>query len=297
MKFVNSFEWCWENLAFQVGKGSKIKFWKDSWCTDTPLSQCFNHLFVLAVHRDASIEEMWDHQSGQGDWNLVFVRDFNDWELDMVGDLLRTLRGHRPSLEDDSVKWRQGRDGLFRVKEAYRMLDKPSATLFPARGIWVDRVPTKVCFFAWEATWGKVLTLDRLQIRGVQLPNCCFLCGCEEENVNHILLHCIVTRALWDIIFGLLDMKWVLPESVKEALTSWRGSFVGKKRKQIWKFIPLCIFWTVWKERNRLAFRGGVVNVQRLKNSFVCNLWNWAKVYLGEEAFSLIGFLEWIAST
>ena len=53
-------EWCWENLAFLVGKGSKIKFWKDSWCTDTPLSQCFNHLFVLAVHRDATIEEMWD---------------------------------------------------------------------------------------------------------------------------------------------------------------------------------------------------------------------------------------------
>ena len=106
-------------------------------------------------------------------------------------------------------------------------------------------------------TWRKVLTLDRLQIRGVQLPNCCFLCGCEEENVNHILLHCIVTRALWDIIFVLIDVKWVLPESVKETLISWRGSFVGKKRKKIWKFIPLCIFWTVWKERNRLAFRGG----------------------------------------
>ena len=163
-------EWCWENLAFLVGKGSKIKFWKDSWCTDTPLSQCFNHLFVLAVHRDATIEEMWDQHSGQGDWNLVFVRDFNDWELDMVGDLLHTLRGHRPSMEDDSVIWRQGRNGLFRVKEAYRLLDKPNATEFPARGIWVDRVPTKVRFFAWEATWGKVLTLDRLQIRGGANP-------------------------------------------------------------------------------------------------------------------------------
>ncbi|RVX16298.1 hypothetical protein CK203_014322 [Vitis vinifera] len=134
----------------------------------------FNHLFVLAVHRDASIEEMWDHHSGQGDWNLIFERDFNDWELDMVGDLLRTLRGHRPSLEDDSIKWRQGRNVSFRVKEAYRLLDKSNASLFPARGIWVDRVPTKVSFFAWEATWGKVLTLDKLQIRGVQLPNCCF---------------------------------------------------------------------------------------------------------------------------
>ncbi|RVX23652.1 Transposon TX1 uncharacterized 149 kDa protein [Vitis vinifera] len=177
-------DWCWENLAFIVGKGSKIKFWKDRWCTDIPLSQSFNQLFVLAVHRDATIEEMWDQDSGQGDWKLVFVRDFNDWEMDMVGELLHTLRGYRPSLEDDSVVWRQGRNGIFKIKEAYRQLDKPNVTVFPARRIWVDRVPTKVCFFAWEATWGKVLTLDRLQLRGVHLPNCCFLCGCEEENVG-----------------------------------------------------------------------------------------------------------------
>ena len=155
-------DWCWENLAFIVGKGSKIKFWKDRWCTDIPLSQSFNQLFVLAVHRDATIEEMWDQDSGQGDWKLVFVRDFNDWEMDMVGELLHTLRGYRPSLEGDSVVWKQGRNGIFKIKEAYRQLDKPNVIVFPARRIWVDRVPTKVCFFAWEATWGKVLTLDRL---------------------------------------------------------------------------------------------------------------------------------------
>ena len=83
-------------------------------------------------------------------------------------------------------------------------------------------------------------------------------------------------------MFGLVDVKWVFPETVKEVLVSWRGSFVGKKRKKTWDVIPLCIFWTVWKERNRLFF--------------VCNLWSWAKLYVGEEAFSLIGFLEWMAS-
>ncbi|RVX04879.1 hypothetical protein CK203_019318 [Vitis vinifera] len=135
----------------------------------------------------STIEEMWDHDSGQGDWKLVFVRDFNDWEMDMVGELLHTLRVIGPL-------WRMtqlcgGREEMVfsKSKEAYKLLDKPNATVFPARRIWVERVPTKVCFFAWEATWGKVLTLDRLQLRGVQLPNCCYLCGCEEENVNHIL--------------------------------------------------------------------------------------------------------------
>ena len=106
------------------------------------------------------------------------------------------LRGYKPSLKEDSVLWRQGRSGKFRVKEAYSLLAKSDNTGFPSRSIWVARVLTKVAFFAWEATWGKVLTLDRLQRRGLQLPNCCFLCGCEEESVNHILIHCTVVRAL-----------------------------------------------------------------------------------------------------
>ena len=71
---------------------------------------------------------------------------------------------------------------------------------------------------------------------------------------------------------------------------------MGKKRKKIWKSIPLCIFWTVWKERNRLAFKGGVLDIQKLINSFICNLWSWVRLYIGEACLSLIGFLEWLAS-
>ena len=58
------------------------------------------------------------------------------------------------------------------------------------------------------------------------------MCGCEEETVNHILIHCIVARVLWDIVLGLFGAQWVFPEIVKEVLFSWRGSFVGKKRKK-----------------------------------------------------------------
>ena len=72
---------------------------------------------------------------------------------------------------------------------------------------------------------------------------------------------------------------------------------MGKKRKKIWNSIPLCIFWTVCKERNRLAFRGGSLDIQKLKNSFVCTLWSCARVYIGEESSSLLGFLEWLAAT
>ncbi|RVW20882.1 hypothetical protein CK203_109257 [Vitis vinifera] len=94
----------------------------------------------------------------------------------MIGNLLHVLRNYKPSMEEDSVRWKGGRNGKFRVKEAYRVMTRPNDIGFPSRCIWVDSVSTKVAFYAWEATWGRVLTLDRLQKRGWQLPNCCFLC-------------------------------------------------------------------------------------------------------------------------
>ena len=195
--------WCWENMVFKVGKGNRIRFWTDLWCGNNVLSQGFPDLFSMAAHRNITVEECWDQNLGQGGWNLGLLRDFNDWELGLVGNLLVELRDYRVNLEDDSVFWKKGEDGLFKVKKAYSVLANTQGAEFPHSNVWVDKVPTKIAFFAWEATWGKVLTLDRLQRRGWQLPNRCFLCGCEEETINHILIHCTVAKGLWDIILAL----------------------------------------------------------------------------------------------
>ena len=93
--------WCWENIEFKVGNGTKIRFWTDHWCDITELSQSFPQLYVLAVHRNATVDEVWDSTFGQGGWNLRFIRAFNDWELDLVGDLLTILRGYMLTLAED----------------------------------------------------------------------------------------------------------------------------------------------------------------------------------------------------
>ena len=59
---------------------------------------------------------------------------------------------------------------------------------------------------------------------------------------------------------------------------------------------PLCIFWSVWKEKNRLAFGNEELSLQRLKNSFVCNLWSWVRGSLVESHSSLVSFIDWISS-
>ncbi|RVW44141.1 hypothetical protein CK203_089372 [Vitis vinifera] len=135
----------------------------------------------MAVQRSSTVEEMWDQNSGQGGWNLNFLRNFNDWELDMVGDLLHMLRDHRPYLEEDSVIWRQGRNGQFRVKEAYSLLTNPNDTGFPSRSIWVARVPNKVAFFAWEATWGRCLLWIDYKEEGCNFRIVVFCVGVKKK--------------------------------------------------------------------------------------------------------------------
>ena len=151
-------------------------------------------------------------------------------------------------------------------------------------------------FFAWKASWGKALTLDQLKRRGWSLANRCFLCLVEEESINHILIHYTKIRVLWELIFALFGVMWVLQSFVRETLLGWHGSFVGKKRKKVWKIAPLCLFWMVWKERNRIAFNNEELSIQRMKNSFVCSFWSWTKLFIDERPLSLINFFDWLGS-
>ncbi|KAJ9686999.1 hypothetical protein PVL29_015736 [Vitis rotundifolia] len=155
--------WCWDNIEFKVGRGTKVKFWIDHWCGNATLSQIFPQIYAMAALRNATVYEVWDSSLGQDGWNLRLSRDFNDWELDLIRELLLLLRDFKISSEDDSVLWKGGGHDTFRIRDAYNLLVAPNPIVFPKKRIWVDEVPTKVAFFVWEATWEKILTLDRLQ--------------------------------------------------------------------------------------------------------------------------------------
>ena len=81
-------------------------------------------------------------------------------------------------------------------------------------------------------------------------------------------------------------VSWTLLCTVKATLLGWNGGFVGKRHKRAWQMAPLCIFWSVWKERTRLAFGNEDLSLQMLKYSFVCNIWSWVRGSLVESFFS-----------
>ena len=113
--------------------------------------------------------DVWSH-SGGGVWTPRFSKRINDWEVIEVKHLLLRLQGRRVySDAKDQVIWTKAKDERFSVKSLYKALEPERLGDFPVRVIWNPLVPSRVSFFAWEATWKKVLTLDSFQRRGFSL--------------------------------------------------------------------------------------------------------------------------------
>ena len=70
---------------------------------------------------------------------------------------------------------------------------------------------------------------------------------------------------------------------------------MGKKRKKIW-LAPLCMFWNLWRARNRLVFKNEVSSAQRIKANFVSNLWTLANLYSVNNTHSVLDFCTWLGS-
>ena len=70
--------------------------------------------------------------------------------------------------------------------------------------------------FAWEASWGRVLTLDQLKRRGRALANRCFLCGEGEESVDHLLIHFSKARIMWELLLAIFWGQLGVPSMVRK---------------------------------------------------------------------------------
>ena len=105
----------------------------------------------------------------------------------------------------------------------------------------MPNAPTKAVFFAWEAVWGMVLTLDKIQRRGWHLPNKCFLCGCAKETIHHLLLHCPIVSSLWEIIFSLFGLGFSLNQSRKQ-FSVGKALLWGKKGLRFGSRFPCAFF-------------------------------------------------------
>jgi hypothetical protein len=289
----------WQNFRrffkYDPGEGSKIHFWEDVWCGDRTLKEEFPGLYSIASFKDASIADSMEYSSESIQWNIQFSRLIHDWEVGDLATFYKCLYEYKLRGEGrDKLWWLPSRKGVFEVKSFYRALSPHGSGSFPWKSVWKSKAPPRVAFFVWTAVHSKILTLDNLGRRGLVVVNRCWLCESDVESVDHLLLHCAVARDLWIAFFARFGLCWVMPRSVKELLASWWTA--GRTRSaMVWKMIPHCILWCIWRERNNRCFEGLSRTREELLHFFLVTLFSWTTSWLAPRVISFVDFLSFFS--
>ena len=154
--------------------------------------------------------------------------------------------------------------------------------------------PPRVAFFMWTMAWGRILTCDNLKKKGFVLAGWCCMCKNADESENHLLLHCCITRQLWNFVFKFVRIDWVLPCNASSLLFGWWNWF-GKRSSGVWNLIPSCYMWTIWRERNNRTFENLESPVAKFIKLFFATLFNWSRAWGLTSSLSVGEFLVSLA--
>ncbi|PNT71344.1 hypothetical protein BRADI_2g26397v3 [Brachypodium distachyon] len=124
---------------------------------------------------------------------------------------------------------------------------------------WALSDEDDVLRWKWEGS------VDRLRRRKMPHPPCCPLCDQVEENINHLLLGCVVAWQVWLIVLGRWQRQDWLPGVLDRLETWWPGRVVvaRKDRRNLHTAVNL-VYWCIWKHRNAVVFDGVTPSVTHI---------------------------------
>ena len=118
------------------------------------------------------------------------------------------------------------------------------------------------------------------------------MCKRCEEFVDHLLLHCPIAYEMWNMIFCLFGICWVMPQKVVDLLDCWTCNFKHHRNMVIWRFVPHYLMWCFWRERNSRSFEGRERSIIELKSFFFFTLLEWCLVLPSFSCISLLVLLD-----
>ena len=83
---------------------------------------------------------------------------------------------------------------------------------------------------------------------------------------------------------------------MRETLTSWHRSGVGRKKRKVWRSTPLYLFGQSRRKRIVRHLKILCIMFIELNWIFLCNLWAWSNLFIDLDSSSIVDFVDWIGS-
>ncbi|GKB44044.1 RNA-directed DNA polymerase, eukaryota, reverse transcriptase zinc-binding domain protein [Tanacetum coccineum] len=181
-----------DSIRFQVGCGSTIKFWKDTWLGNSPLCTRFNRLCRLERDKDCLIRDRIynDHWNWNWSRNTLGVR--NSSYLDqLIADISHLEVREGP----DKCLWSTSHDGTFSVGALRRIIDDHLLPSMATKTTWEKTLPRKVNIFLWRLNLDRFPHRFNLSSRGIDIPEIsCPSCNGNVESNTLIFFECPLAK-------------------------------------------------------------------------------------------------------
>ncbi|KAG2249330.1 hypothetical protein Bca52824_088958 [Brassica carinata] len=177
-----------------IGSGEDTKVFQDSWIGQQPARRA---QVVRWNRRDSRqylchnlrVREMLINQGRE--WNMeLLTRIFPDDEARNISKIRTCGNGSK-----DIYIWDYNKKGYYTVKSGYwvqvNVLDRYAALA------WSTETSPKVHHFLWRCISNLLPVAGNLARKHIAKEAGCLRCGCDTENVNHVLFQCPFALLVW----------------------------------------------------------------------------------------------------
>ncbi|CAN1156374.1 Uncharacterized mitochondrial protein AtMg00310, partial [Linum perenne] len=250
-------------LRWQIGSGMQVDVIQDRWLP--------GNLPSRPLLRGSGVYLGPPTVAGlltQGRWNVSLLRYwFSEESVRLIQSIPLPWR-----YQADRYVWHYSPSGVYSVSSGYEvgMRSRPdlfSANLSPMErstwiSIWALRIQPKLRFFLWKVLHRILPTLQGIMIRvqSEAIDPLCQICYNAPESVEHLLLHCDVSR-------HFLQMCSLTPPDLGDTHIAiyWKFILLTQPHLQdVW----VLAWWRLWKSRNRVVFNKAQTRLEFLFQFF-----------------------------
>ncbi|GJY56448.1 RNA-directed DNA polymerase, eukaryota, reverse transcriptase zinc-binding domain protein [Tanacetum coccineum] len=160
------------SFRFNAGCETRIRFWKDIWVGEAPLSR----LYRLDQDKDCLIIDRIINRQWHWNWSRTNIGVRN---LSFFGDMLNEIGQLNIVASEDTCVWNLGPNGTFTVKDARNIIDQKTLPSLSSTS-WDKIIPRKVNIFMWRLSLDRLPHRLNLSLRGMDIP----AISCSSCNAN-----------------------------------------------------------------------------------------------------------------